>query len=238
MKSKAETFFTEIEKKNIEAAIKETELKTSGEIVAMIVDKSSEYRDTDFIGGMLFAAVISIIPAQVFFNYSDFLLKKMIPAMNWFNEAPDSARFIAGLLFFILLTMILHIPLKIILSKIPFLKKLFITDKRMIEKVEDKAFRGFYRHGLNNTKDGTGILFFISVFEKRVHILADQGIYSKIKQEALDKYAESIGKGIKSGNAGDALCKAIKDAGSELAHYFPIQKDDVNELPDEVIIEQ
>ena len=238
MKNKFETFFSEIEKKNIENAIKEAELKTSGEIVAMVVDKSSEYSDSDFMGSISLSAVISIIPVQIFFSYSDFILRKLIPAMGWYIEIPDATRFIAGLSFFILLTMILHLPLKAILNKAPVLKKLFITNKRMAEKVQDKAFRGFYRHGLNKTKDGTGVLFFISVFEKRVHILADHGIYSKIKQETLDKYAESISKGIAKGTGGEALCKAIKDAGQELAGYFPIQSDDVNELPDEVIVDR
>ena len=237
MKNKSETFFSEIEKKNIENAIKEAELNTTGEIVAMVVDKSSEYSDRDFMGSIFFSAVISIIPAQIFFHYSDFILRKLIPAMGWYIEIPDATRFITGLSFFILLTMILHLPLKAIFNKTPVLKKLFVTNKRMAEKVQDKAFRGFYMHGLNKTKDGTGVLFFISVFEKRVHILADHGIYSKIKQETLDKYAESISKGIASGNGGEALCKSIKAAGQELADYFPIQKDNVNELPDEVIVE-
>ncbi|MCL1865073.1 MAG: hypothetical protein FWF73_04605 [Spirochaetes bacterium] len=237
MKKTSETFFTEEEKTNIENAIKEAELNTSGEIVAMVVEKSSEYSDADFIMGIFFAAIISVVPAQIFFYYSDFILRKTIPAMNWVNEVPDSTRFIAGLSFFIILTMILHIPLKAILGRIPFLKKLFITNKKMNEKVEDKAFRGFYRHGLSKTKDATGILFFISIFEKKVYVLADHGIYSKIKQETLNKYAESVGKGIKSGNGAEALCKTIKDAGKELAHYFPVQKDDVNELPDELIVE-
>ena len=236
MKNKSETFFTETEKNNIENTIKEAELKTSGEIVAMVVDKSSEYSDTDFTGSIFLAAIISIIPAQIFFNYSDFILRKLIPAMNWFNEIHDSTRFMTGLTFFILLTMVLHLPIKAMFNKLSFLKRLFITNKKMIEKVEDKAFRGFYRYGLNKTKDATGVLFFISIFEKRVHVLADEGIYSKIKQEELDKYAASISKGIASGNSANALCKAIKDAGEELAIYFPIQKDDVNELPDAVIV--
>jgi len=237
MKNISETFFTEIEKENIENAIKEAELKTSGEIVVMVVDKSSEYSDTDFIGSIFLAAIISIIPAQMFFSYSNFILKNLIPAMNWFNETPASAKFMTGLSFFILLIMILHPPFKAIFNKILFIKRFFISNKKMIEKVEDKAFRGFYRHGLNKTKGRTGVLFFISIFEKKVHILADQGIYSKIKQEALDKYAKFISKGIASGNGSDALCKAIEEAGQELANYFPVQSDDVNELPDELIIE-
>jgi putative membrane protein len=237
MKSKSETFFTDIEKENIENAIKKTELKTSGEIVAMVVEKSSEYNDTDFIGSIFLSAVISIIPAQIFFSCSDFILRKLIPVTNWFNEIPDGTRFAISLSFFILLTMILHIPLKAMFKQFPFLKRLFITNKKMIEKVEDKAFRGFYTYGLNKTKDATGVLFFISIFEKRVHVLADFGIYSKIKQEALDKYTQTISKGIASGNGADALCKAIKDVGNELAVYFPVQHDDVNELPDGVIVE-
>ena len=108
----------------------------------------------------------------------------------------------------------------------------------MDAEVRERALRGFHEHGLANTKDATGVLFLISILERRVHVLADHGIYTKIKQETLDKYADSIGKGIASGKGSEALCNAIKDAGKELEKHFPRKEDDKNELSDRIVTEK
>jgi putative membrane protein len=81
-------------------------------------------------------------------------------------------------------------------------------------------------------------LFFLSLLERKVWILADKGIYEKIEQKTLNKFADIVSQGIKDDRACDALCVAIKEAGSLLAEHFPITPDDVDELPDEVITEE
>ena len=238
MKNRSETFFTEIEKKAVKSAIKEAESHTSGEIVTMVVEKSDTYRDIDIIAGLIISAAISIYPAELVYAGSEMLLRKLIPSLNWFTHVPDTTRFMTGLSVFIALTIILHFPVKIIFKIFPSLKRLILSIKRMDSEVHERALRGFSEHGLNNTKDATGILFLVSILERRVHVLADHGIYTKIKQESLDRYAASIGKGIASGKGGEALCNAIKEAGKELEKYFPRSGDDKNELTDNIITEK
>ncbi len=238
MNKKSEIFFTENEKKAVEAAIKEAESRTSGEIVTMIVDKSDGYRDIDVIAGLIISAMISVYPAEIVYTASESILRKLIPSMSWYSQIPDGARFAAGLTAFIVLTIILHIPVKMIFSKFPALKRFILSIKRMDAEVRERALRGFHEHGLADTKDATGVLFLISLLERRVHVLADHGIYTKIKQETLDKYADSISKGIASGKGSEALCNAIKDAGNELEKYFPRKKDDKNELSDRIVTEK
>jgi len=238
MKSKSETFFTEKEKKSIEASIKEAESRTSGEIVTMVVEQSDGYRDTDITAGILSSALLSIYPAELFFANAELLLRKFIPSMSWFSEIPDGTKFVAGLMIFISLTVILTIPMEMIFRKFPLLKRFIISSKRMEAEVKERALRGFHEHGLGNTKDATGVLFLISIFEKRVQILADHGIYTKIKQETLDHFAASVGKGIATGKGGDALCTAIRGIGSELQKHFPKSSDDKNELKDSLVTEK
>jgi len=238
MKNRSETFFTEDEKRAIEASIKEAESRTSGEIVTMVVEQSDGYRDADIVAGIIFAAVISFYPAELFFEYSEFLLRKFIPSMSWFTEIPDGTRFITGLMVFVSLTIILHFPLKMIFRKFPTVKRFIISIKRMDSEVKERALRGFHEHGLDKTKDATGVLFLISIFEKRVQILADRGIYTKINQDTLNRYAALVGKGIASGKGGEALCSAIKEIGSELEKHFPRSSDDKNELTDRIVTEK
>jgi len=238
MDNKSETFFTESEKIKIEAAIKAAESRTSGEIVTMIVEKSDGYRDIDLMAGIIISAIIAVYPSEMVYAASELLLRKLLPSMNWLTQIPDGIRFITGLSTFAALTIILQFPVKLIFTKFPLLKRYLIPIKRMDAEVSERALRGFHEHGLGNTKDATGVLFLISILEKRVHVLADHGIYTKIKQETLDRYADSIGKGIASGKGGEALCDAISDAGKELEKYFPRKSDDTNELSDRIVTEK
>ena len=238
MKTKSETFFTENETKAIESAIKDAESRTSGEIVTMVVDRSDSYRDIDLIAGLLISAIISVYPAELVYAASESIIRKLIPTMNWLSQIPDGMRFITGLTAFIALTIILSFPVKIIFKKFASLKRFILSIERMDAEVRERALQGFNENGLNATRDATGVLFLISLFEKRVHVLADHGIYTKIDQETLDRYASTIGKGIASGKGGEALCNAIKDAGKELEKHFPRRRDDTNELPDRIVTEK
>lgn len=238
MKNKSDNFFTEKEQAAVEAAIKKAESGTSGELVAMVVEKSSSYRDTDVLAGILFSALLAVYPAELAYIGSDSILRKILPSMNWLEHVPDGARFITGLSAFILITLLLYIPLKLLFAKFPGIKKHMLPVRRMEFEVRERAIRAFHEHGLSNTRDATGVLFLISILERKVYVLADRGIYTKITQETLDKFAASIAKGIASGKGGEALCQAIGEAGAILGKHFPRKSDDTNELSDRMVFEK
>ena len=98
-----------------------------------------------------------------------------------------------------------------------------------------RAVRAFYEKGLYKTKQQTGVLFFLSLLEKKVWVLADKGIYEKIEQDTLNRFSKLVSQGIRDGRSCDSLCNAIMEAGELLAKHFPITPDDTDELTDEVI---
>jgi len=113
----------------------------------------------------------------------------------------------------------------------------FIGKKRMEKEVMERAIRGFYEKGLYKTRDNTGVLFFISLLERKVWVIADKGIHRNMEQYTLNRFANMVSRGIKEKRACDALCEAIFEIGEVLARYYPVSKDDVNELSDEMITE-
>lgn len=235
MKKKSENFFTDNEKKRIESAIRDAESGTSGEIVAMVVDKSDDYRDVDVFVSILLAACAAVIPAEMIFLNTQRILYRIFPDMGWMSGIPDTTRFMTGLLAFMVITLLLYLPFRFILGRAPVLRRFFIPLERRDSEVRERALSEFREQGLDKTRDATGMLFLVSLFEKRVYVLADHGIYEKIKQDSLDVYADMVSRGIAEKRGADALCEAIKSAGTELARYFPRRDDDVNELPDRVI---
>ncbi len=246
-KLNSKIFFKETEKKQIENTIIEVEKKTSGEIAVMIVNQSEKYKESEIFGAVLLSLFFSLIILY-------FIPEMLWTLLNILKKSPDSiinnlinlpfqlkAEFryllMYGIMIFIPLTIVLFVLFKILVSKIKFLKRIFLTNNQIEYEVREKALTSFFEYGLYKTRDETGVLFLISLLEKRVYILADKGIYEKIKQKTLDKYAEEISKGIRKNQSADALCKAITDCGNTLGKFFPIKKDDTNELPNKLIIE-
>jgi len=208
---KAERFFTKDEKERIRNTTKEVELKTIGEIAVVVVDQSSHYREAEILGGIFSGSLVSLIISAVFFH--------------------------ASLWFYIPLSFLLFFPARFIFQRVPHLKEVFTWRKRRELAVRERAVKAFYENGLYRTKQNTGVLFFISLLERKVWVLADKGIHEKIRQQTLNRFADVVSKGIREGRACDALCEAIGETGEVLAKHYPVTPGDINELADEVICE-
>jgi len=208
---KADTFFTGEERAKITETTRDVESRTIGEVVVMVVDSSDLYKETEVIGGVFIGSLMSLILTVSFLHSS--------------------------LWSYILLSFVFFFPSMFIFKKIPVLKTAFIGPKRKEHAVMQGAIRAFYEKGLYKTKQQTGVLFFMSLLERKVWVLADKGIYEKIQQETLNRYSKMVSQGIKDGRACDALCDAIKESGELLAKHFPITPDDTDELSDEVMTE-
>lgn len=205
----SENLFSQAELKRIEAAVASAESATIGEIVVMLVDNSDNYAEAEAIGGFVVASFISLLITIAFFAGS---LWEYVP-----------------------LSFILFFPARMIFSKIPQLKRAFIGASHKEKAVRERALAAFYEKGLYETKDNTGVLFFLSIFERKVWVLADKGICLKIDQSTLNSYAQAVSQGVREGRACEAVCEAVGRMGKLLAEHFPLKPGDINELGNEVI---
>jgi putative membrane protein len=234
---KSEKFFSTDEKQKIEQAISAVETKSSGEVVVMVVDKSSEYEDINLLASLIIAGCAAVWPAEQFFAHSAEILQKFLPSLAWASSVPDEIRFVAGLAVFLITVIVVSFPVHFIFSRITILKRLFLNKHRVEKELRERAFLAFHEKGLTSTREGTGVLFLISLLERKVYVLADHGIYTKITQKQLDSFASGIAAGIAAGKGCDALCEAVLTAGEVLAKYFPVKPGDINELSNGVITE-
>jgi putative membrane protein len=163
------------------------------------------------LGSVLFGSGISLLVSEAFLN--------------------------ASLNYFILLSFLFFPLMRVLFKYMPALKTSFVGRRRLEEAVRERALRAFYEKGLYKTRANTGVLFFISLLEHKVWVLADKGIYEKIEQLTLNTFAQTVSQGIKEGRACDALCQAIRDTGKILTTHFPITPGDTNELSDRVMTE-
>lgn len=207
--SRADQFFTKDERERLKATIHEAESRTIGEIVAMVVDHSDHYMEAEVFGGILLGSLLSLALTLLFFHSS---LWSYIP-----------------------LSFMFFLPCRWLFMRVKVLKKLFIGVRRKEEAVRLKAERTFFEKGLYRTKQHTGVLFFLSLFERKVWVLADKGIYEKMDQETLNRFAREVSIGIKEGRTCEVLSKSIQEIGLLLSRHFPITPDDTDELSDDVI---
>ena len=102
-------------------------------------------------------------------------------------------------------------------------------------KVRPVAERAFVRLKMTETKDRSGILFFVVPSRRRFVVLGDAGIHAKVGQEFWECVAAVLSEEFKKGRFQEGLMRGIALAGEKLAAHFPYDPaTDRNELPDEI----
>ncbi len=99
----------------------------------------------------------------------------------------------------------------------------------------DLTLNEFYRLGMQNTRDKTGVLIMLVLSEHKFQIIADEGINRKVEEGTWNKLAESMAAHFKKGNYLDGMAETIRAVGNELSKHFPRIADDTNELSNEIV---
>lgn len=207
---RAATFFSQQDKAAIEAAIAEVESATAGEVAVMVVDQSDSYPEARLSAGLIFGAALALALTELFFAES--------------------------LWAFLPLALVSGALIGLLSGFMPVVIRLMGSGQRLEARVQERALQAFYEKGLYKTRDNTGVLFFISLLEHRVRVLADAGIYAKISSDELQDFARQVARGVKEGNVAPILCREIQRVGEVLACHFPVRDDDTNELSNKVIV--
>lgn len=78
-------------------------------------------------------------------------------------------------------------------------------------------------------------MFFVSIDERYVEIITDSAIKQKIDDSYWQNIVDEFIKDVKNQKLALGYLKAIKSCNDILIRNFPIQKDDKNELSNEVL---
>lgn len=100
----------------------------------------------------------------------------------------------------------------------------------------DRAAEVFDFLHMDNTKQSNGVLLYVAVEDRTLVILGDSGINDVVAPDFWESTKDTIIAHFKSGNTKQGLVDGILKAGHQLKKYFPYQKGDQNELPDDISI--
>lgn len=190
----------------VQAAVREAESRTSGEIVPLLVAQSDDYREAAAQAAAVMAALLALVVSLAVRDTSVWL--------------------------FLPTAFILYLPALAMIRRLPWLKLAFTPTGRVNELVRLRAIRAFYERGLHRTRGENGILIFVSLLEHKVWILGDRGINAVIPPERWIAMASLLSAGIRDGRMAEALVATIAEVGDILRQHFPRRADDTNELPD------
>jgi len=196
--------------KDVEKEIESVEKETSGELVPVVAKKSSDYRTVEMINAFVFAYL---------FMFIDFGVHGSLNPLN------------------ILFDTVVAVLLIVLLFRFGFFKRILVPKKLMAQKVHSAAMMSFYRNGVYRTKNKTGILIYVSLAERMVVVIGDEGIHNKVGDDAWKDVISIIINGIKTKKVEQGIIDGIGSCRNLLKTHFPIDKDDKNELHNKVVYE-
>ena len=204
---------TDKERLLIKNLIKEAEKKTVGEVVPIIVHRSDDYPAAHFRGAIVVSFLFSLI---LYFSP----LSIINPIYYLWVQIPG--------LF-----------LGYQLAHFSFIKKYLIFKNETEEEVNQKAFQSFFHYNLHVTTNHNGVLIFISLLERKIKIIADVGISSKVDQKIWDDIVYEFTEHVKKDQFVESLSKTIVAVSNVLESHFPNTTTNTkNELNDDIIIEE
>ena len=107
-------------------------------------------------------------------------------------------------------------------------------EKHCDGEVLDRASYVFEKLKMHRTQLRNGVLFYLAIDDRKFAILGDAGINARVPEDFWDKINTTCLAYFGEGNITEGLSRGIRMAGNQLKQHFPYQKDDVNELEDEI----
>ena len=100
--------------------------------------------------------------------------------------------------------------------------------------VMERALFWFGKLKMHETELRNGVLFYLAVKSRKFAIIGDEGINKAVPDDFWEKIKENMAAHFQKGEFAKGLSEGILEAGRALQQYFPYQKDDVNELSDDI----
>jgi putative membrane protein len=202
------SFYEDRAKRAAKAAVEGIEAQTSAEIVVCLRGASDHYREADYLFGFLvsLATLVTMLYVE-----RDFVLGSFPVGVV--------AGFLGGTLAS---------------AHVAQIRRLLLFPARKLAAVRLCARAAFHDQGVSRTRHRTGILLYISMFERRVEVLPDVGIEAAHLGPDWKAAVATLEGSLAPSPDFDRFLAAVRALGPILGRSLPRTEDDVNELPDEV----
>jgi putative membrane protein len=205
-----ERFFSAADHEAIAAAVREVEAQSAGEIVPYAVERSDHYLGALWHAATLGALLGALAAALVHWS-GEFWGG---PVVLWIALPPAAGAALGWLAAL----------------AIPALRRALVPRDVLLTRVRQRAAQAFLEEGIFRTRDRTGILIFVSLFERQVVVRADRGLDTVVTPGEWEEIVVGVAAGMRRGQPGPALADGIRRCAG-LAGRLPPRPDDRDELP-------
>lgn len=220
---RASQCFTDEDRRRIQQTVADAESKTAAEIVPVVATASGRYdRPEDLVG--LWLGLAAMIAVWLF------VPEDAGDAGSWGGVPP-----VLKGLGMVAAVMVGFFVGALAGSRIGWLRRIFTPRGQMHEELMARARQVFFDQRVRRTAGGTGLLLYVSLYERMAAVLGDQAVLEKLGQPALDELCKHLTDGLRRSPPAEALTATIRAAGDRLAPALPRAANDANELPDGVI---
>lgn len=203
---------TEADRNRIQAAVAQAESGTSGEIVACVMPSSDSYGIGYLRAAILFALLGTVAAAFVVRSYTGW-------GLVWLFSPLGFASFMMACGVLGAVTTLLW----------PAFRRWMVGAARLKRMVRLQAYRAFVSEEVFRTRERTGILIFVSIFEHRVEVLADEGISSVVEAGAWNGVVDGLVRELRAGRFADGFVHAVAACGNILQNAGVVRAPDDND---------
>lgn len=219
----AENFLSQEQVKQVEEAVAAAERRTSAEFLCAVATESGNYDRAESIVGLAFGLLGLVLVRMVDTGLFGWEIG------SWSGTRQLSTGWMA-------LGVVLGFALGTWLAeRFQGLRHPFISEAHQEHEVERSAAYVFSLHRLGHTRQRVGVLLYISLFERKVAILADQASLETLTQQGVEQLRDLAVSRLKEDKRAEAVIDTIHDAAARLEEAHPCADDDQDELPNQLV---
>ncbi|MFN0056989.1 MAG: hypothetical protein ACKVX7_00900 [Planctomycetota bacterium] len=221
---RASEMFTAEDRARINRAIVSAESKTSAEILAVVATDSGRYDRAEDIFG-LWLGLLCL--AGVWFGFPT----PGAPDRDSWSESSASLQLVA-MIGAVIGGFVLG---SLIAGRIPALRRLCTPRAQLHDEVAVRARSVFFDKRVHHTAGASGLLIYVSLFERVATVLGDQTVVKNFGEDAIQSLCTQLTTSLATLSPTEALCATIETAGEQLALVMPRERSDANELVDALV---
>ncbi|WP_343669034.1 TPM domain-containing protein [Chitinophaga sp.] len=114
--------------------------------------------------------------------------------------------------------------------------RVFVESRCKFVDPIDRAQEIFVQLGLEKTRLRNAVLLYFALKDRQYAIAGDKGIHEKVGQDFWKEKAQSMLTFFANDQVVKGIETCIGEIGQALCIHFPHEGDDINELPDDIVV--
>ncbi len=204
-------YFDDKFRNELRQAVHELEARSGAELVVALTPRVDRYYSAHLLVGSL--AALTLLTVLMF-----------VPQEIWYVKIYFETLFAFGLGFLILFAW-------------DSLKRRLVGRNYLHHRVDQHARALFQRAGVYKTRNRTGVLVVVSVFEREVAIIADETAAKNMPAAEWEAVRARFTRAFTAKQPAEAVIVAVRQSADSFAKYIVRPADDENELADEPWVE-